>query len=220
MTGQPGVKRLCENCQKPLTDSRCNLCRECHFESMRQYKGWDDRPVWGGCHTWTGQFSGGTMNGKEKTKTPTTKWNKVGKSVRRLIWEELVGEIPDNHVIRITCNNEKCIWIGHMVLSRNSVGVPRLSGDKCYNDAGYVYIIQESGGMKFEHRLAMEQHLERELESWENVHHKNGVRDDNVISNLELWVVMQPTGQRARDLVNWAWEVIDRYGKEVKEKNV
>lgn len=69
-----------------------------------------------------------------------------------------------------------------------------------------------------QHRFVMEKHLGRPLQSYETVHHKNGVKDDNRIENLELWIHRPHKGQRFDDLLPWMIEVLGVHGYVVKKK--
>lgn len=66
-------------------------------------------------------------------------------------------------------------------------------------------------GLIAEHRVVMEQKIGRCLRPGENVHHINGVRDDNRPENLELWNVSQPSGQRIEDKILWAQQFLSQY---------
>lgn len=87
-----------------------------------------------------------------------------------------------------------------------------------YHKTGYVVIPSNghpngnAAGSIMEHVKIMSDYLGRPLEKNENVHHKNGIRDDNRLENLELWSKRQPTGSRVSDLITYAKEIIEKYG--------
>lgn len=80
---------------------------------------------------------------------------------------------------------------------------PRISGPAWYVAKNGYVSARVNGQTVLQHRVIMENILGRPLEPFENVHHKNGIRDDNRPENLELWAKAQPCGQRPEDLVAW-----------------
>lgn len=91
-------------------------CKQCRA-APRRYKDKTDR-FWkayhsslkiGGCLEWTGVYSG-----SKRDKNGSPRWGR--ESVRRKVYRLSIGEIPNNMVVKTTCNNRRCVRQSHMYL--------------------------------------------------------------------------------------------------------
>lgn len=76
---------------------------------------------------------------------------------------------------------------------------------------GHPRVANSRNNYVLEHILIMEKRLGRYLFKDERVHHKNGVKGDNALENLELWVLSPPQDPESPESLDWAMEMIRRY---------
>jgi hypothetical protein len=99
---------------------------------------------------------------------------------------------------------------------KNGEGGIDSSGYKTITVKGHPNQMDLKGRIR-EHIFVMSNHLGRPLRKDENVHHKNGIRDDNRTENLELWNRGQPPGGRVEDKIAWAIEFLETYGYKIEK---
>lgn len=129
------------------------------------------------------------------------RWQKTGDPIKTLTGREHGkrnlcrlgdGKIVEGHSL---CRAHYKRWIrwGDPSISKRSLSY----GSHRYNKEGYILVrapkdwptARSQGEYILEHRLVMEQQLGRSLTKNEVIHHKNGIRDDNRIENLELNII-------------------------------
>lgn len=70
---------------------------------------------------------------------------------------------------------------------------PHWKGGRYSHADGYIYLYapnhpyKNKDGYVFEHRLVIENYLQRFLSKDEHIHHKNGIKNDNRLENLKIF---------------------------------
>ena len=109
----------------------------------------------------------------------------LGNRRHRLIWTACKGCGKERWVelqrgvIRYSMCKSCAHFTGIRLIRNNYVFEKLYSND-------FFYSMTKKDGYVSGHRLVMAKHLGRNLHSWEIVHHKNHIRDDNRIENLQL----------------------------------
>lgn len=132
------------------------------------------------------------------------------KKIKRSNFPEICSECKEKSFSKGLC--KKCYmfkWHASKVKAKNIVE-RKPKGSGCLRKDGYRVLVK-NGKRTLEHTWIMSMHLGRSLIKGESIHHKNGIRDDNRIENLELWSTSHPSGQRVQDKIEWCNEFLKFY---------
>lgn|SRR5262245_31491501 len=156
--------------------------------------------------------SGGQIGFRNRGKFIVVRCCKCGKKS----WAT-VGRIPPTGLCR-SCSGRRTIAAAvagnskprpYQSQRQRGSNNPGWKGGRVRGGNGYVYVLVPPDdpyfpmanryGYVMDHRLVVARSLGRLLLRTEQVHHKNGIRTDNRLENLELWKRSHPSGVRHGD---------------------
>lgn len=191
----------CQDCLEPLRSRHSIRCYDCYLKQCRKIcdsckRTIDDkkRLSWIVCNS---------CYKKEYRKNNSDKYE-IEKENAKQKRRKISGIDKDSPPLRSPNGSGYVNRAGYRVISK-------LDHPNAYGKGG-------SRGRIFEHTFIMSEYLGRPLNKNERVHHKNGIRNDNRIENLELWHVGQPSGQRIEDKIDWAKKFLEEYGYTISGK--
>lgn len=102
---------------------------------------------------------------------------------------------------------------GRKLLSLSGENSGRWNGGRYKQNKGYI-MRNINGELILEHRYVMQKYLGRILNTKEQVHHKNGIKHDNRIENLEIldFVTHIKLHRDKGDIKPWKKTTWDRFG--------
>lgn len=173
------------NADKPIKTPSSNLDKNCSVESCSKKSKVD-----GMCQSHYNRFHKG-LRGEELEKPIKLSSKKYGTTPCCIEGCQNYAKVKSMctlHYARVKNNGDP----GPVNRQTALAGTRRV-----VNKRGYVQLAYG----KLEHTAVMELFLGRKLKKGEFVHHLNGIRTDNSISNLELWDKSHPPGQRLEDKI-------------------